>query len=64
VPDTLSNRAVVNECHLFTMSSQYMSIHSIKAGIQFSTHKPEKGKLVLTLGIKPLQIELSTDSSL
>jgi hypothetical protein len=48
------------------MSSQYVSIHSIIAGIQFSSHKPEKWKLLFALGIKlsvSQSLMLSTDSS-
>jgi hypothetical protein len=43
VSDALCNRAVVDEGNLFTMSSQYMSIHSVITSIQLSSHKPEKG---------------------
>lgn len=41
--DALSNRAVMDEGHLFTISSCYMSIHSIITSVQFTSDKPEKG---------------------
>jgi hypothetical protein len=42
--DAPSNRAVMDECYLLAISRYYMSIHSIVASVQFSSHKPEEGK--------------------